>query len=75
MANNKVELTNEESQKLLQLAGEMKKFPPDHFEPENILAWSKFFNVAPKQLADHTSELSKTLNRAYLILQTEGAIS
>ena len=67
-------LNHEESQKLLQLAGEMRNFPPDHFQPDNILAWAKFFNIAPKQLAPHTTELSKTLDRAYRILQNEGAI-
>jgi hypothetical protein len=54
-------LSEQDFEKITQLSQEMSGFPPHHFADENILSWSKYFGVAPQNLAEYTSKTAKIL--------------
>jgi hypothetical protein len=64
-------LTTQDFEKISQLTGEMKLFPPNYFTEENILSWSKYFNIAPQNLEEYTSRTSRILRLAENLLRQD----
>jgi len=69
MTQNAPDLGMVEFDKIAQLIAEMDTFPPKSFTDENILAWSKYFNVAPKDLSAFTTQISRILFRAEQVVR------
>jgi hypothetical protein len=68
-------LSEQDFEKISQLSQEMSEFPPSHFTDENILSWSKYFGVAPKNLAEYTSKTGKILSFARKMAQKDQGIT
>ena len=66
-------LSDLDFQRISQLSNEMKHFPPEYFTNENILSWSKYFNIAPENLEEYTSRTGRILRLAErLAKKTQG---